>query len=80
VCTALSPGAAASLHGRHGGVRFGELVFSLGGACRCGAARAAWPQGAYQGGWALVQSLSMGSALFLTAAERRIGWRGAWLL
>jgi len=35
----------------------------------------------YQGGWTLVQSLSMGSALFLSGLLREsIGWRGAWLL
>ena len=45
-------------------------------------ARLAPPErrGAYQGGWALVASFSMGSALVLSGfLQARIGWQGAWL-
>jgi predicted MFS family arabinose efflux permease len=35
---------------------------------------------AYQGGWALVSSLAMGSALALSSQlTAAAGWRGAWL-
>ena len=35
--------------------------------------------GAYQGGWALIASLSMGSALFLSGLLRDgAGWQAAW--
>jgi MFS family permease len=37
-------------------------------------------RGAYQGGWTLVASFSMGSALFVSGLLRdAIGWRAAWL-
>src|SRR3970040_944544 len=37
-------------------------------------------RGAYQGGWALIASFSMGSALVLSGwLQARIGWQGAWL-
>ncbi len=75
VCYALFPGAAAAYMAGTVVFSFGELVFAV--------ARLAPPgrRGAYQGGWALVQSLSMGSALFLSGLLRdAIGWRGAWLL
>ena len=38
-------------------------------------------RGAYQGGWTLVASFSMGSALFVSGLLRdAVGWRGAWAL
>jgi MFS family permease len=81
VCYALYPGAAAAYMAGTVVFSFGELVFSS--AVPAAVARLAPPgrRGTYQGGWALVQSLSMGSALFLSGLLRdAIGWRGAWLL
>ena len=81
VCYALFPGAAAAYMAGTVVFSFGELVFSS--AVPAAVARLAPPgrRGAYQGGWALVQSLSMGSALFLSGLlSDAIGWRGAWLL
>ena len=81
VCYALFPGAAAAYMAGTVVFSFGELVFSS--AVPAAVARLAPPgrRGAYQGGWTLVQSLSMGSALFLSGLLRdAIGWRGAWLL
>jgi len=59
---------------------FGELIFSS--AVPASVARLAPPErrGAYQGGWALVASFSMGSALVLSGfLQERVGWQGAWL-
>jgi MFS family permease len=59
---------------------FAEVVFSS--AVPAAVARLAPPgrRGAYQGAWALVQSLSMGSALFVSGLLRDvIGWRAAWI-
>jgi MFS family permease len=81
VCYALFPGAAAGYMAGTVVFSFGELVFSS--AVPAAVARLAPPgrRGAYQGGWTLVQSLSMGSALFLSGLLRdAIGWPGAWLL
>jgi MFS family permease len=60
---------------------FGELVFSS--AVPAAVARLAPPgrRGAYQGGWTLVGSFSMGSALFVSGLLRdAIGWTGAWVI
>ena len=60
---------------------FGELIFSA--AVPAAVARLAPPgrRGAYQGGWALVASLSMGSALALSGWLSGIaGWERAWLM
>jgi len=58
---------------------FGELVFSS--ALPAAVARLAPPgrRGAYQGGWTLVGSFSMGSALFVSGLLRdTAGWPTAW--
>jgi len=58
---------------------FAELIFSS--AIPAAVARLAPPgrRGAYQGGWALIASLSMGSALVLSSLLRdRAGWQAAW--
>ena len=58
---------------------FAELIFSS--AIPAAVARLAPPgrRGAYQGGWALIASLSMGSALFLSGLLRdQAGWQAAW--
>jgi hypothetical protein len=60
---------------------FGELVFSS--AVPAAVARLAPPgrRGAYQGGWTLIGSLSMGSALVVSGLLRdRFDWSGAWLI
>ncbi|HXM80533.1 MAG TPA: MFS transporter [Burkholderiales bacterium] len=79
-CYAMLPDAAAALLLGTVIFSFGELVFSS--AVPAAVARLAPPgrRGAYQGGWTLIASLSMGSALFLSGLLRdAIGWRGAWL-
>jgi MFS family permease len=66
----------------------GTVVFSLGEAVFSSAVPAsvarlapAGRRGAYQGAWALVASLSMGSALFVSGLLRdAIGWRTAWIV
>ena len=76
----LAPAAAALLAGT---VIFslGEIIFSS--AVPAAVARLApeGRRGAYQGTWALVQSLSMGSALVLSGAiSAQVGWQGTWLV
>ena len=80
-CYAAIPDVAAALLVGTIVFSFGELVFSS--AVPAAVARLAPPgrRGAYQGGWALVSSLSMGSALFFTGVLRdALGWRPAWAL
>jgi predicted MFS family arabinose efflux permease len=80
-CYAAVPGAAAALLVGTLVFSFGEIVFSA--AVPAAVARLAPPgrRGAYQGGWALVASLSMGSALFFSGVLRdTVGWRPAWLV
>jgi MFS family permease len=74
------PHAAAALLAGTIVFSFAEAVFSSGVPATV--ARLAPPgrRGAYQGAWALVQSLSMGSALFVSGLLRdAIGWRLAWI-
>jgi MFS family permease len=80
-CYGAIPGAAAALLAGTVVFSFAEVVFSS--AVPAAVARLAPPgrRGAYQGAWALVQSLSMGSALFVSGLLREaIGWRAAWML
>ncbi|MDQ5848314.1 MAG: MFS transporter [Pseudomonadota bacterium] len=80
VSYAMIPGAAAAYLIGTIVFSFGELIFSS--AVPAAVANLAPPgrRGAYQGGWALVSSLSMGSALVLSSALRGLGgWQGAWL-
>jgi MFS family permease len=80
-CYGAIPHAAAALLAGTIVFSFAEAVFSSGVPATV--ARLAPPgrRGAYQGAWALVQSLSMGSALFVSGLLRdAIGWRGAWIL
>jgi len=79
-CYGAIPGAAAALLAGTIVFSFGEAVFSS--AVPAAVARLAPPgrRGAYQGAWALVQSLSMGSALFVSGLLRdAASWRTAWL-
>jgi len=80
-CYAAIPDVAAALLVGTLVFSFGELVFSS--AVPAAVARLAPPgrRGAYQGGWALVSSLSMGSALFFSGVLRdTLGWRPAWAI
>jgi predicted MFS family arabinose efflux permease len=80
-CYAAVPGVAAAL-------LVGTVVFSLAevifsSAVPATVARLAPPgrRGAYQGSWALVSSISMGSALFFSGVLRdAVGWRAAWAI
>ncbi|MGH8690008.1 MAG: MFS transporter [Burkholderiales bacterium] len=80
-CYGAIPHAAAAL-------LVGTLVFSFAEAFFSSAVPAtvarlapAGRRGAYQGAWALVQSLSMGSALFVSGLLRdAVGWRAAWMV
>jgi MFS family permease len=79
-CYGAIPHAAAALLAGTIVFSFAEAVFSSGVPATV--ARLAPPgrRGAYQGAWALVQSLSMGSALFVSGLLRdAIGWRLAWI-
>lgn len=80
-CYALVPHPAAALLVGTVVFSFAELVFSS--AVPAAVARLApvGRRGAYQGGWALVGSLAMGSALVLSSTLRGpYGWQGAWLM
>src|SRR5262249_42935568 len=79
-CFALIPTAATSLIGGMTGYSSGEVIF--GWAVPAAVARLAPPgrRGAYQGGWTLVASLAMGSALVLCGSISKVaGWSAAWL-
>jgi MFS family permease len=80
-CYAAIPNVGAALMVGITIFSFGELVFSS--AVPAAVARLAPPgrRGAYQGGWTLVGSFSMGSALFVSGLLRdAIGWTGAWVI
>ena len=81
LCYGLVPDAAGALLAGTVVFSFGEIVFSS--AVPAAVARLApgGQRGAYQGGWTLVASLSMGIALVLSSflKERLAGWGGAWL-
>jgi MFS family permease len=79
-CYAVVPDAAAALLVGTVVYSFGEVIFSS--AVPAAVARLAPPgrRGAYQGGWALVSSFSLGSALFLSGALAKVaGWHAPWL-
>jgi MFS family permease len=78
---AVVPGAAVGYLVGTVVFSFGELVFSS--AVPAAVARLAptGRRGAYQGGWTLVASFSMGSALFFSGLlSDAVGWRGAWMI
>lgn len=80
LCYGLVPDAAWALLLGTVVFSFGEVLFSS--AVPAAVARLAPPgrRGAYQGGWALVSSLAMGSALALSSQLGAVaGWSGAWL-
>ena len=79
-CYALVPSAAIALVAGTIVYSFGEVIFSS--AVPAAVARLAPPgrRGAYQGGWTLVASLAMGSALVLCGLiSKAAGWPVAWL-
>ena len=79
-CFALVPSAAVSLIAGMVVYSFGEVIFSS--AVPAAVARLApeGRRGAYQGGWTLVGSLAMGSALVLCGSISKVaGWNAAWL-
>lgn len=79
-CYALIPGAAAAYLIGTVVFSFGELVFSSAVPAAVGRLAPAGRRGAYQGGWTLVASFSMGSALFFSGLLRdSVGWRAAWM-
>ena len=78
-CYGAIPGAAAALLAGTVVFSFGEAVFSSAVPAAVARLAPAGRRGAYQGAWALVQSLSMGSALFVSGLLRdAVGWRAAW--
>ena len=79
-CYAGIPHAGAALIAGTIIFSFGELVFSSAVPTAVARLAPAGRRGAYQGGWTLVSSFSMGSALFFSGLLREgIGWNGAWL-
>ena len=80
-CYALIPAAAVGFLVGTIVYSFGEVIFSS--AIPAAVARLAPPgrRGAYQGGWTLVASLAMGSALVVSGLISKVaGWHAAWLL
>jgi predicted MFS family arabinose efflux permease len=80
-CYAAIPGVAAALLVGTIVFSFAEVVFSS--AVPATVARLAPPgrRGAYPGTWALVASISMGSALFFSGLLRdALSWRAAWAI
>ena len=79
-CFAWIPQPAAALIAGTVIFSFGELVFSSAVPAAVARLAPAGRRGVYQGGWALVGSFSMGSALFFSGLLRdAVGWRGAWM-
>jgi len=77
---ALVPGAAAAYMAGTVVFSFAELVFSSAVPAAVARLAPAGRRGAYQGGWTLVASFSMGSALYLSGLLRdAASWPSAWL-
>jgi MFS family permease len=77
---ALVPDPAAAMLAGTVVFSFAELVFSSAVPAAIAAISPPERRGAYQGGWSLVSSFAMGSALFLSGVLREVsGWTGAWL-
>jgi MFS family permease len=80
-CYGVIPQAAAALLVGTVVFSFAEAVFSSAVPATVARLAPAGRRGAYQGAWALVQSLSMGSALFVGGLLRdAAGWRTAWIV
>jgi len=79
-CFALIPNAATSLIAGMVVYSFGEVIFSSAVPAAVARLAPAGRRGAYQGGWTLVASLAMGSALVLSGSISKVaGWNAAWL-
>jgi MFS family permease len=79
-CYAGVPQPAAALVAGTVIFSLGELVFSSAVPAAVARLAPAGRRGVYQGGWALVGSFSMGSALFFSGLLRdAAGWQGAWI-
>jgi hypothetical protein len=79
-CFAWVPDPGAALIAGMIVFSFGELIFSSAVPTAVARLAPAGRRGAYQGGWTLVASFSMGSALVVSGLLRdAAGWRGAWL-
>ncbi len=77
---ALVPDAAAALLIGTVVFSFGEVIFSSAVPAAVAGLAPAGRRGAYQGGWALIGSLCMGSALVLSGwANAAVGWQVTWL-
>jgi MFS family permease len=80
LCYGLVPDAAWALLLGTLVFSFGEIVFSSAVPAAVARLAPSGRRGAYQGGWALVASLAMGSALVLSSQLGAIaGWSGTWL-
>ncbi len=80
LCYAAIPSPAASLLAGTIVFSFAEVIFSSAMPAAVGRLAPAGRRGAYQGGWALVASVSMGSTLFLSGTLRdAVGWPGTWI-
>ncbi|HZE60537.1 MAG TPA: MFS transporter [Burkholderiales bacterium] len=78
---ALIPGAAAAFLTGTIVYSFGEVIFSSAVPAAVARLAPAGRRGAYQGGWTLVASLAMGSALVVSGLISKVaGWHAAWLL
>jgi len=78
-CYAAIPGVAAALLVGTIVFSFAEVIFSSAVPATVARLAPAGRRGAYQGTWALVASVSMGSALFFSGVLRdAVGWRAAW--
>ena len=79
-CYALMPSAAIGLVAGTIVYSFGEVIFSSAVPAAVARLAPAGRRGAYQGGWTLVASLAMGSALVLCGLiSKAAGWNAAWL-
>jgi MFS family permease len=79
-CYALVPDAAWAFFAGTLVFSFGEIIFSSAVPAAVARLAPAGRRGAYQGAWALVASLAMGSALALSSQLSAVaGWSGAWL-
>lgn len=79
-CYALIPSPAAALLAGTVVFSFAELVFSSAMPAAVGRLAPPGRRGAYQGGWSMVSSVSMGSALFLSGSLRdAVGWPATWI-
>jgi predicted MFS family arabinose efflux permease len=80
LCYGFVPGVAVGYMAGTVIFSFAELVFSSAVPAAVARLAPAGRRGAYQGGWTLVASFSMGSALYLSGLLRDAGgWRSAWL-